>query len=71
MTCWHTTSCGKVKLSLPADQICYEKELGGEAIPFASCGSSVTIPVAGRSYLSTTLPKETLLTAFQNAELSE
>ena len=67
---WHTTGCGKLKLSLPAEQVCFEKELGGEAIPFETDCGCITVPVAGRCYLSSALSKETLLNAFQNAELA-
>ena len=66
---WHTTGCGKLKLELPAEQVCCEKELGREAISFEAVCDGITIPVAGRSYLSTTLSKEALLEAFQNAKL--
>ena len=68
---WHTTGSGKVTLSLPADQICCEKALGGEQIPIESCGNSITVSVSGRSYLSTTLSKEVLLAAFENAAIIE
>ncbi len=69
IVCWHTTGGGKLKLDLKPEQISYEKELGGEAISFESGCDGITIPVAGRYYLSTTLSKEALLEAFQNAKL--
>ena len=69
VVCWHTAGCGKLKLALPAETVCYEKELGGETISFDAGCNEITIPVAGKSYLSTTLPKETLLKAFRNAKL--
>ena len=69
IVCWHTTGSGKLKLGLQPELVTYEKELGVEAIPTEACGDGIIIPVAGRSYLSTTLSKEALLDAFQNASL--
>ena len=69
IVCWHTTGSGKLKLGLQPEKVTYEKELGGEKIPTEACGDGIIIPVAGRSYLSTTLSKEALLDAFQNASL--
>ncbi len=67
--CWHTTGSGNLQLALPGHAVTYEQELGGKTISFDSCGSDITIPLAGRSYLSTCLPMETLLTAFENGHL--
>jgi hypothetical protein len=69
IVCWHATGCGKLKLALPAEQVCYEKEPGGEAVSFECGMNEITIPVAGKSYLSTVLPKEVFLEIFQNAQL--
>lgn len=69
VVCWHKTGNGKLRLPLDAGKIVYEKELGKERIPVEVSDGYVTIPVSGRHYISSTLPKEELLEAIQKAEM--
>jgi hypothetical protein len=64
---WHTTGSGSLELELNAKDVTLEKELGGEPISFPAGDNTITIPVSGRRYLRSKLPKEKLIEAFKNA----
>ncbi|MEA4889418.1 MAG: hypothetical protein VB070_08135 [Clostridiaceae bacterium] len=66
---WHATGSGSLELSLDGKAISLQKELGGESVPFSTGAGTVTIPVGGRCYLRSSLPKEKLIEAFENAKL--
>lgn len=66
---WHTTGEGKLRLALDAASVCLEKELGGEQLSVEACAGGVTVPVAGRAYLRTSLTREQLQNAFASAQL--
>ena len=68
---WHTTGSGELQLPLGADQVVVEKELGGEVIPVKTQDNCITVPVAGRVYLSSHLPVSTLTEAFTQAKFVE
>jgi hypothetical protein len=66
---WHKSGSGSLELPLDAGDITLEKELGGEPISFSANGDQVTIPVGGRCYLRSGLPREELIKAFQKGKL--
>ena len=66
---WHTTGEGMLNIPLSADDVVYENEIGGEQIAFEKTADGISIPVAGRRYLSTALPKDEVVSAFKKAEL--
>ena len=64
---WHTSGSGQLELPLDANDVTLQNELGGESLPFSVGEGTVTIPVGGRCYLSSSLSKEKLIEAFENA----
>lgn len=66
---WHTTGSGSLQLSIKADNVILEKELGGEKLPVEVNVDDIIVPVEGRAYLSSTLSKEKLIDAFVNGNL--
>ncbi len=66
---WHATSSGNLKLSLVAQNVTIQKELGGDLVSFLTEEDGITIPVDKRFYLESDLPKEKLIDAFVNATL--
>lgn len=69
VVCWHNTGSGYLSLPLSCKDVIYEAEIGGEKLAIEADENSVTIPLAGRHYLSSSLPKEVLKEAFINAIL--
>jgi len=68
---WHTEGEGKLALSLNAADVTCEVQLGGEAAAVETTADGIVVPVAGKRYLSTTLAKEELIRAFENAQIVE
>lgn len=66
---WHATGSGSLELPLDAKDVTLQKELGGEPVPFSAGKGTITIPVGGRCYLRSSLAKEKLIAAFENAKL--
>lgn len=66
---WHTTGNGSLELPLDAKDVTLQKDLGCEPTPFSVGKSTITIPVGGRCYLRSSLSKEELIKAFENAKL--
>ena len=66
---WHATGSGTLDLPLAPDDVTLQHELGGPSLPVTAQTDGVTIPVAGRCYLKSLLPKEKLIEAFKNARL--
>ncbi len=69
VVCWHNTGSGYLSLPLSCKDVIYEAEIGGEKLAIEAGENSVTIPLAGRYYLSSSLPKKVLKEAFINAIL--
>ena len=68
---FHTTGGGKLSIPLNADQLLYEKELGGAQLPVAECNGKASITVDDRHYLSTELDRDSVIKAIQNATFAE
>lgn len=66
---WHTSGSGILELDLNAKDITLQKEFGGEMTPVEVKGDTILIPVDGRRYLRSTLSKDELINAFQNAKM--
>lgn len=71
VVCWHKKGSGMLKVRIDPEQIVYQKELGGDKVPCAVSDGYVIIPVSGRHYISSALPKEKLLEAIRDAEMIE
>ncbi|MBR5538986.1 MAG: hypothetical protein IKU61_03720 [Clostridia bacterium] len=69
VTLWHKSGEAKLKLKLDAESLVYEAVLGGKKLSVENIGGDAVISVSNKCYLSTTLDKETVLTAFEKAEL--
>ncbi len=67
--CWHNTGSGCLSLPLIDAEIIYTDRLGGEEISVQRAGDALLLPVEGKRYLITDLPKETLAQAFAKAKL--
>lgn len=66
---WHTEGEGTLSLPLPAEHIAYAEEISGEKIKIPSEGASVSLPIAGRRYISSHLPLPLLIKAMEEAVL--
>ncbi len=66
---WHATGSGSLELPLDGKAVSLQKELGGKSVPFSSGSGTVTVPIGGRCYLRSSLPKEKLIEAFEKAKL--
>ncbi len=69
VVCWHNEGEGILRLPLATTQITYEEEIGGEKARIVADGNSVNLAIAGRRYISSSLPKEVLVKAVEKAEL--
>jgi len=61
---WHISGSGKMKLSLSPDDYIVKKDMGDEMLHIKD-----HIPVEGLCYLSSHLPREAIINAFETAEL--
>ncbi len=68
---WHTEGAGTMQLDGAPEDLCYEKELGGENLLVARHEELVQLPLSGRSYLSTDRDIDCLRKLLQNAKLIE
>jgi hypothetical protein len=67
---FHNTGEGTLTLPLPAEQLLYEAELGGEQLPLTATDSGTELTVNNRHYLSTALDRDTVVRAIQAAKIS-
>ena len=70
VVCWHNVGSGTLTLPLAGD-VAYLAEVDGAEIPMEQTADGLRLPVAGRQYLCTDLPRETVTEAFRKAKLSE
>ena len=68
---WHNTGSGRLSVPLGDAQIGYTDTLGGAEIPTEREGQNRILPVAGKRYLVTDLPKAALAAALAAAVLTE
>ena len=66
---FHNTGEGTLTLPLPAEQLLYEAELGGEQLPLTATDSGTELTVNNRHYLSTALDRDTVVRAIQAAKM--
>jgi len=67
---WHTWGEGRVKVSLPTQQVRLLEEIGGPQTPIEGNDATITLPVAGRRYLEVReRSREAIEKAFQGARL--
>jgi len=59
-TLWSPRGTARLHLPLCAEDVHYEKEIGGEALPMEPSEGGVAMEVSGRAYLRTQLPMEAL-----------
>ncbi|MBE6695587.1 MAG: hypothetical protein E7587_03960 [Ruminococcaceae bacterium] len=69
VTLWHTADKCEVSLKLDADSAVYEKDIAKEAIPFEAKNGEIIIPIENKAYFSIELPKETVISAFENGKI--
>lgn len=68
---WHTKGSGKLFIPISVDDAVYLDEADGNKVPFETKDNGIVIPVDDRRYLVTTLPKEEVIKAFENAYLTK
>lgn len=66
--CWHKSGESTLRLQLAAEEVVYEKELGGSIISFMVQENSVILPVSGRAYVSSNVSKEKFIQAFKKGK---
>jgi hypothetical protein len=66
---WHASGSGKLALPLEAAAVKLHKELGGAPLRVSARKGVTTIPVGDRCYLSSSLSREKLIEAFENAKV--
>jgi len=74
VVCWHTEDKGRLALPLNIEDFVYEEALGGECISVKEATLQglervSVIPLEGRRYFSSSLPKEQVIRAFEKAVL--
>lgn len=69
VVCWHKSSNANLTLNLPKDSIICEKELGKERISVSGNETTAIFPISGKCYVSTSLPMNELVKAFENITL--
>ncbi|HBL75543.1 MAG TPA: hypothetical protein DD458_09975 [Prolixibacteraceae bacterium] len=65
---WHISGEGKLKLNLDASKVCLYKQLG-KKISVSRANNGVVVPLGDRHYLEIDLDRETVISAFRNAEI--
>ena len=65
---WHTKGSGKLYIPDMEDAI-YLDEIGGNNVGFEKKEGGIAIPIDGRRYLVSDLPKEKVIKAFENAKV--
>lgn len=71
VVCWHNTGKGVLTLPLKKTAVQYLAEVDGAEIFVEQSADGLHLPVAGRCYLCTDLPREKVIHAFREATLSE
>lgn len=66
---WHTTGSAKLSLPLDADDVTVEEEIGGKEVLVSKEEKSIVVPIDGRKYISSSMPKEKLIEAFIKGKL--
>lgn len=68
VVCWHKTGSCRLFLPLPADSaLRYLDEAAGNSVPFERVDGGIVLPIEGRRYLVSTLPRDVLIHAFESA----
>lgn len=67
---WHTRGEAKLCLDLCNCNVVVEKDIGKEKIPYDAKGNTITVTASDKKYLSTTLSKAELVSAFENAKIT-
>ena len=68
VVCWHNNGCGNLQIQLKNWEFDYKDEFNGNDIPVKSEGETSIIKLENKTYLSTNLEKEKLISAFKNAK---
>ena len=66
---FHNTGEGTLTIPLPAEQLLYEAEPGGEQLPLTATDCGTELTVNNRHYLSTALDRDTVVRAIQAAKI--
>ena len=66
---WHSTDSAKIALKLDADKLILEEDIGKGSLEITKDGDSVILAADNKKYLSSTLSREELITAFENATI--
>lgn len=61
---------GKLTIKVAPDDFVYEDEIGGAVVPTVQNGNMSVLPISKRRYFSSELPKEQVISIFENAEYS-
>lgn len=69
VVCWHTTGSGILSLPVEAQDVVCETEIGRGRIPIKLLQGRIEFTVSDRCYISSTLPKGTIVEAFEKAVL--
>ena len=69
VTLWHTADKCDISLEIDASSAVYEKDIGKEALPFEYKDGKLTLTAENKAYLSFDLPKETVISAFENGKI--
>ena len=65
VVCWCPTGNARFVLPLNDDSAEYREELGGEKVKIERAGGNILIPINGRRYFTTDLPREIVIKAFE------
>ena len=68
--CWHTTGSGVLTLPVKFDQITCKREIGGNELPVEVVADGISLTISDRCYFSSSLSKEDVIKAFQDAVLN-
>lgn len=71
VVCWHTEGSGKLLLPFDSADFSYEEQLGAGQVEVEKTSEGIIIPVSGRKYFSSAVPKEKLIETFENAAFVE
>jgi len=66
---WHSTDSAKIALKLDADKLILEEDIGKGSLEITKDGDSVILAADNKKYLSSTLSREELIAAFENATI--
>lgn len=69
VVCWHKSGDGELYIDIDADDFVYSDKIGGEPIVCKILDGKTVLPVSGRMYLSTDIPREKIKEIFEKALL--